>query len=204
LISLLPHVINRTATTFQLPCEMCLLQRIPSPFMIVYRKERRKPMFLKTILFIGLVCAALVLGLTVTHDLEIPAKQILSGANWLTVQHTFYGGFAIVGGLAEVLGLISTGLLAYLLRTQRTIFILTLVAALSFLGMLALFAFGNNPLNQQIASWTPATLPANWREVRDAWDSFHAASSVLAALALASLLIATLRDTPLSLVEKKA
>jgi hypothetical protein len=51
------------------------------------------------------------------------------------------------------------------------------------LGMLALFTFGNNPLNQQIATWTPETLPAGWREVRDALDRFHAMSSVLAALA---------------------
>jgi len=96
------------------------------------------------------------------------------------VQHTFYGGFALVGGIAEVLGLISTGVLLVLLRGERTAFILTFLAALSFLGMLALFAFANNPLNQQIATWTPETVPANWREVRDAWDRFHAMSSVLA------------------------
>src|SRR5579884_4075371 len=106
---------------------------------------------------INLICAALVLGLTLTHDLEIPGKHMLSGAEWLNMQHTFYGGFA---------------------------------------GTIAVFAFGNNPLNQQIATWTPATLPASWRAVRDAWDSFHAASSGLSALSLVCLLIAMLRDTP--------
>ena len=83
-------------------------------------------------------------------------------------------------GVAEVLGLISTGLLTSLLWKRRTGFTLTLIAAISFAGMLALFVFGNNPLNQQIATWTPETLPANWHEVRDAWDRFHAASSVFA------------------------
>jgi len=39
------------------------------------------------------------------------------------------------------------------------------------------------------------TLPDNWREIRNAWDGFHAASSAFAALALTLLLIATLRDT---------
>ncbi len=155
-------------------------------------------MLLKMTRFVSLVCAALALGLTVTHDLEIPGKQGLSGADWLTVQHTFYGGFAIVGGVAEVLGLLSTGMLAYLLHKQGSTFILTLLAAISFAGMLALFAFGNNPLNQQIASWTPESLPANWREIRNAWDGFHAASSVLASLALIALLIATLHDMPSS------
>ena len=73
---------------------------------------------------------------------------------------------------------------------------MTLVALIGFAGMLALLAFGNNPLNQQIATWTPETLPSNWREAHTAWDGFHAASSALAALSLISLLIATLRDTP--------
>ncbi len=160
-------------------------------------------MLVKTIRFVSLFCTALALGLTLTHDLEIPGKQMLSGANWLIVQHTFYGGFAVVGGVAEVLGLISTGLLLYLLRERRAAFALTLVAALSFVGMLALFAFGNNPLNQQIMTWTPVTLPANWQQTRDAWDTFHAVSSAFAALALTSLLIATLRDTPSSFAKTR-
>lgn len=160
-------------------------------------------MLVKTIRFVSLLCAALALGLTLAHDLEIPGKQMLSGADWLVVQQTFYGGFAIVGGIAEVLGIISTGALLVLLRERRTTFILTGVAALSFVVMLALFAFGNNPLNQQIASWTPDTLPANWNDVRDAWDRFHAASSAFAALALTALLVATLRDTPSSLAQTR-
>ena len=160
-------------------------------------------MLVKMLRFVSLLCAALALGLTLTHDLEIPGKQLLSGPEWLIVQQTFYGGFAIVGGVAEVLGLISTGVLLVLLRERRTSFILTVVASLSFVSMLALFAFGNNPLNQQIAAWTPDTLPANWHEVRDAWDRFHAVSSAFAALALAALLVATLRDTPSSFAQTR-
>jgi hypothetical protein len=153
-------------------------------------------MVLKYLRFVSLVCAALVMGVTVAHDLEIPGKDLLSGAAWLTVQRTFYGGFAVVGGVAEVLGLLSTGLLAFFLRRQRAAFVLTLIAALCFAGMLAVFAFGNQPINLQVASWTPQTLPANWRALRDAWDGFHAASSALALLAFLLLLFAILRDTP--------
>jgi uncharacterized membrane protein len=161
-------------------------------------------MIVKALRFVSLLCAALALGLTLTHDLEIPGKHSLDGAEWLNVQHTFYGGFAILGGIAEVLGLISTGALLVLLRAQRTSFVLTLLAALSFLGMLALFTFGNNPLNQQIAAWTPQTLPANWQQVRDAWDRYHAISSVLAAVAFTVLLIDVLRQMPSSWQAKHA
>jgi hypothetical protein len=160
-------------------------------------------MLVKTLRFVSLLCAALALGLTLTHDLEIPGKQLLSGVDWLIVQHTFYGSFAIVGGIAEILGLISTGVLLVLLRQRRAAFALTLVAAISFAAMLALFAFGNNSLNQQIAAWTPETLPANWHEIRDAWDSFHAVSSAFTALALIALLVATLRETPSSFAQTR-
>ena len=66
--------------------------------------------------FVSMVCAALALGLTLTHDLEIPGKHSLDGPEWLNVQHTSYGRFAIVAGIVEVLGLISTGVLLVLLR----------------------------------------------------------------------------------------
>jgi hypothetical protein len=168
--------------------------------MLSRRRNGRNDMIdmIKVLRFLSLIGAALVLGLTLTHDLEIPGKHLLSGADWLTVQHTFYGGFALVGGMAEVLGLISTGLLAFLIRKQLTAFILTLVASLCFAGMLVLFAFVNQPINLQVVSWTPQTMPANWRTLRDAWDGLHAASSLLSALSFVSLLLALLRETPKS------
>ena len=30
------------------------------------------------------------------------------------------------------------------------------------------------PINKQIASWKPDSLPANWRELRRRWDTLHA------------------------------
>jgi hypothetical protein len=155
-------------------------------------------MLLRILRFLSLLCAALAVGLTLAHDLEIPGKEHLGGAAWLDVQHSFYGGFAIVGGIAEVFGLVTTCVMLYLVRRQRVTFALTLVAALGFAGMLGLFAFGNNPLNVQIATWTPTALPATWQQTRDAWDRFHAASSVCAAVAFIALLVATLRDSPTS------
>ena len=154
-------------------------------------------MSLKTLWFISVLCAAIVAGLTLAHDLEIPGKSALSGAEWLRMQQTFYGGFAILGGLSEVIGLISSGILAYLLRAHRPAFILALIATGCFAGTLLIFAVGNNPLNQQVAQWTPQTLPPNWQATRDAWDRFHAASSVFAVIALVTLLVSIVRDTTL-------
>jgi hypothetical protein len=50
-------------------------------------------MLVKALRFVSLLCAALALGLTLTHDLEVPGKQSLDGPEWLNVQHTFYSPF---------------------------------------------------------------------------------------------------------------
>jgi Domain of unknown function (DUF1772) len=150
---------------------------------------------LRSLRFVSLLCAALVAGLTVTHVLEIPGKRTLGGGEWLAVQHTFYGGFAIVGGIAEVLALLTTCGVLVLVRQDRTASLLTLVGALSFLGMLLSYAFGNRPINDLVASWTPSTLPPDWTSYRDRWDTVHTVSAGLAMVALITLLVATLRDT---------
>lgn len=152
-------------------------------------------MLLKTLRFISLLLTALTLAPLYAHVLELPGKMTLSGAEWLAVQHNLYGGFALSGAFSEILGLLATLALAVLVRKRRLAFALTLVAALCFVGMLVVFALGNNPINGQIAAWTPATLPANWRQARDAWEACHATSAGLAAVAFCTLLIATLCDT---------
>ena len=94
------------------------MRNLSSPDRVQRGKESR-PTVLKMIRFVSLICAALAFGLTVAHDLEIPGKEQLRGADRWTVQKIFDKGYAMVGGLAEVLGLIPTGLLVYLQRSRR-------------------------------------------------------------------------------------
>jgi hypothetical protein len=142
----------------------------------------------RVVLFVSLILTALTLAPLYAHILEWPGKMALSGADWLEVQHTLYGGYAISGAVTETLGLLSTLLLALLVRHRRGHVVLALIAALCYVSMLAVFALGNNPINAQIASWTASTLPANWGQVRDTWQSFHALSAGLAAVAFGTLL----------------
>lgn len=72
---------------------------------------------MRTLRFVALLCCALVFGLTLSHVLQASGSEGLSGPVWLQVQQTFYGGFAVVGGVAEILGLITAGILAVRLRS---------------------------------------------------------------------------------------
>jgi predicted lysophospholipase L1 biosynthesis ABC-type transport system permease subunit len=149
----------------------------------------------RTLRFISLTCAALVLGLTLAHVLEAPGKRQLNGAEWTVVQNMFYGGFAVVGGIGEVLGLLSSAALAAVVRRRRNLCVLPGLAAVLFLGTLLGFAFGNRPINDQVATWNATTLRPDWAVYRDRWDAAHALSAALAAVAFLTLLISTRSDS---------
>lgn len=141
--------------------------------------------------FVALLCSAALSGLALAHVLQSPGSRGLSGPNWLAVQHTFYGGFAIVGGIAEILGLVVAALLAIGLfrrsRGPRVAAIAPAIAALCYLGALLSYWFGNRPVNNMVAEWTSSTLPTGWLAYRNTWEDAHAITAILAAVAFLSL-----------------
>ena len=152
---------------------------------------------MRALRLVAIVCAALVFGLTLSHVLQAPGSRRLPAAAWLEVQHTFYGGFAIIGGIAEIVGLLSSLLLAVLLwRSSRTIadartraWVAPGVAAATLLGTLAAYWVGNRPVNANVAMWTEATLPGDWSSARAMWENAHAASAVPSGIAFLALLV---------------
>jgi hypothetical protein len=152
-------------------------------------------MALKAWRFISLLFTILAFGPAYAHLLEMPEKRKLSGPDFLTANQHLYRWFALPGGLAEPLAILSTLVVLFLVRKRKAAFLLTLVAAICLVAMFMVFLFGNNPINAKVANWTPATLPANWETFRDRWEYFHATRAALAAIALVTLLTAALRDT---------
>ncbi|WP_193071851.1 hypothetical protein [Brevibacterium sp. FME37] len=149
---------------------------------------------------LALLSSGLVFGLTLSHVLQAPGSRRLDGAEWLNVMHTFYGGFAVVGGIAEVLGLIAAVALTVVMLVQRKTVsaIATMVAALSMLGTLAAYWFGNRPVNALVTNWTSTTLPSDWSAFRDVWETAHAVSAGLSAvafIAISLVLLATVYPT---------
>ena len=146
----------------------------------------------KLLRFVSLLAAAVVFGLTLSHVLESAGSRGLDGATWLTVQHSFYGGFAIVGGVFEVIGLVATTTDAIYRRRRLRAAAAPAFAALCFLGALLSYFFGNRPVNGKVQIWTSATLPGDWSSYRETWETAHAVSALLSALALLVLLVATI------------
>lgn len=142
--------------------------------------------------FTGLLASSLVFGLTLAHVLQSPGSRGLDGPTWLIVQHTFYGGFAVVGGAAEIVGLVASGGDAMLSRRRPCGAIAPAFSSLCLFGTLVSYYFGNRPVNAEVAGWTPGTLPADWTSFRQTWEIAHALSALLGAVAFITLLAVTI------------
>jgi hypothetical protein len=147
---------------------------------------------LRVMRFVSALLVALTLGLAFAHVLEIPGKLRLDGASWLTVQHNLYVAFGVVGAAIEILAILSTWMLLLLVRGERRAFAWTLAAALLATAALIEWALVVAPMNTALDRWNAATLPPDWRSVRDRWEAGHAIHALLFGLAFSALIVAML------------
>lgn len=156
---------------------------------------RNGTVLLRSIRWISLIGAAVTLGALAAHVLELPNKLALDGPLWLAVQQQLYRGWGPFIGPFEVAAVVFTWILLWLVRRKRPIRRLTLVAAILLSLALAMFFALNAPVNAAFASWTPATMPANWPDYRLRWEAGHAISFVLVLISLILLLRALFIET---------
>jgi hypothetical protein len=144
-----------------------------------------------------LVFAALLLGTTFAHTLQMPAKLRYDGPQWMRAQHTLYRSFATVGGAVEAGAIILSVGLVFLVRQDRWPFLFVLVAA----ACLAAAFFGiwilvTRAVNAETATWTAETIPVDWSKCRARWEYSHAARFALHLAAFILLTTAALLTTP--------
>lgn len=133
--------------------------------------------------FLSVILTAIAMAGGLAHLFELPHKIGLSRTGYLVVQQ-IYRGWALLG-IPFVGALVSTAVLALLVRRTPAVFALTLAAAVCIgLGLAVFFVF-TYPVNRQTANWT--ILPENWEALRRRWEYSHAVGAGLSFLALVSL-----------------
>jgi hypothetical protein len=156
---------------------------------------RNGTVLLRSIRWISLIGTAVTLGALAAHVLELPNKRALDGPLWLAVQQQLYRGWGPFIGPFEVAAVVFTWILLWPVRRKQPIRRLTLAAAILLSLALAAFFALNAPVNAAFASWTPATMPANWPDYRLRWEAGHAISFVLVLISLILLLRALFIET---------
>jgi uncharacterized membrane protein len=64
-------------------------------------------------------------------------------------------------------------------KNKRIYFYCVLTALVLFVLALAITLSVEVPIDNQIASWTPSTVPAAWAGIRDRWERFHSMRTFL-------------------------
>ncbi len=115
-----------------------------------------------------------------------------SAATFLEVHQNAVRGLNFLLPAIALVAVMLTALLS--VRSYATAGALPIYAAALVLliagGLITRFV--NQPINAQVMTWTSDTIPGNWNELRDAWWFWHVARTATAALALITLVTATL------------
>jgi hypothetical protein len=122
----------------------------------------------------SLLLAALLLGTTFAHVLEIRAKRQMDGALWTTLQHRLYGSFATIGGTVEIGAILTTAALAWLLRQSQGRWLAAAALACFALAFAGVWIGVVMPVNREVFRWSPAAVPPRWERWRRRWDLGHA------------------------------
>lgn len=155
-------------------------------------------MFLRIWRFVAITLAALTMGTTFAHVLELPAKMNYDAALWTTLQQSLYWGFGHIGGYFEAATVfLAAPVLTFLVREYRPAFQWTLAGTVCFaLAFFVVFLMFTEPMNREIFQWTPQSVPADWTRVRNQWEYSHAVRFVIHLIGFSALLISVLVETP--------
>ena len=133
---------------------------------------------------------ALVMGTTLAHALEMPAKMRVSGSFWVECQH-LYRFFRYIGGPIEVAAVLISAALAYFTFGRAT-FGASLIASILLIIAFVVWAVVTERVNRQVAKWTAADIPRDWERWRTRWEYSHLVRFLLHFVAFVSSVVATL------------
>ena len=155
-------------------------------------------MLLKMWRFITIISTALSAGMSFAHLLELPPRFFYFDAQfWVaTTTKGLYYLFGTVGAGIEVGSILTAIVLAFLMRGRGSAFYLTSGGAILVTLALALWFIFIAPVNAELATWTPTSFPADWVRYRNQWEYTHAANAVIKIIALSSLVLSVIVETP--------
>lgn len=112
---------------------------------------------------------------------------------FLAIGKTFIGNLAPIMPILMLAAILSTiPVLVILYRQSSNALLPTLLGFALFITALSITLLGNVPIDNQIKQWTVESLPENWQQIRDRWETFHVMRTFASIVGLALLLGAAL------------
>jgi hypothetical protein len=151
-------------------------------------------MLVSALRFVSLFLTALATGTVFSQMVEGLGRSELVSAVWLAVQQVLYSGFGLVSGTLEIGALVTTVVVAGMVRHRPRTLALAGVAIACLAVMIVVHFVGLSPLASEVGGWTPQTMPANWPEYRNRWDWLQGARTALGVVALGAQLLSFIID----------
>ena len=143
---------------------------------------------LKIVQFLAIVLTALAFVPAGAHLFSLLNKIGLTAEQYYIAQGVYRGwnlfGFVLFPAV------LMNFILAVMQRRRVVSFRLALLAFLSLGATVAIFFVWTEPANRATDYWT--TIPANWAALRQQWEYSHAASAILAFVALCAVTLSAL------------
>lgn len=98
---------------------------------------------------------------------------------------------AVYVQLLTIIAIIGPLCLALVSKNARSVRNYAIFAAIAALLSILTTRFGNVPINRMIRVWEAGTIPANWRETLDRWNTFNNIRTVFALASFLLILIAS-------------
>jgi uncharacterized membrane protein len=155
-------------------------------------------MILKSAQFVSIVLVALVTGVFWGSWLGLSRSiQTFTPDAYLAIGHAMIRNLAPVMPFLVILAALSQLVLLLQLRSSgSSAFRLSLIALVLFLIATAVTLLVEVPIDNQIRTWMPASLPADWERIRDRWETFHVVRTFSALGGLIALTAATVFGGP--------
>src|SRR5262249_27605699 len=141
-----------------------------------------KGFILKAVQFIALVLLSLVTGVFWGTWFSLSRSiGAITPETFLEVGRTMIGN---LGGPMSVLmpTAVLSGIVVCVMlfrRGQKSGWALAAVSFVLLLLAMAITLLVNVPIDRQIQSWTTATLPSDWKAIRDRWEFYHGLRTVV-------------------------
>ncbi|HEU5245790.1 MAG TPA: anthrone oxygenase family protein [Candidatus Udaeobacter sp.] len=148
----------------------------------------------KVTTFVGLFLLALVTGVfwgtwfTLTRSIET-----FSAGEFIHIGQTIIRNVAWPMRILMPACILSMIVSASLVAQKNSLrFYLSVAACLLIVIALLITLLVEVPIDNQIRTWSAETLPANWMALRERWQIFHTARTLVSLASLASLILALL------------
>ena len=144
--------------------------------------------------FISILLSALVTGVFWGTWLGLSRSMAsLTPETFLTIGHTMIGNLGLIMAILMPAAILATLPVLFLLyRRQSWALYPTLAGFALFVIALVVTLIVEVPIDNQIETWTVASLPANWQQLRDRWELFHAIRTWVSVIGLALLILGAL------------